>query len=155
MGVIFATLMIPFIYVLGKKLFETWIGGFTSAFLLTFDFMHFTMARMATTDTFLVFFSLASQLFFLIYLKDVLKNGWKAPVLPLFLAILFFTLGFSTKWVVFYGFIAQLVFLAALRFREIVRLKEGLFDKIGAFFDRPFFKIVAFLFVAVFVYFLI
>jgi dolichyl-phosphate-mannose-protein mannosyltransferase len=96
-GVIAATLMIPLIYILGKKLFETWIGGFASAFLLTFDFMHFTMARMATVDTYVVFFSLASQLFFLIYLKDVLKNGWKAPVQPLFLAVLFFALGFSTK----------------------------------------------------------
>ena len=88
MGVIFATLMIPMIYILGKKLFGTWIGGFASAFLLAFDFMHFTMARMATVDTYLVFFSLTSQLFFLIYLKNVLKNGWKAPVQPLFFAIL-------------------------------------------------------------------
>lgn len=155
MGVIFATLMIPLIYILGKKLFNTWIGGFASAFLLTFDFMHFTMARMATTDTYLVFFSLASQLFFLIYLKDVLNNGWKAPILPLFFAILFFALGFSTKWLVLYGFVAQLVFLAAIRFKEVVMLKNSLLDKVDAFLKYPFFGIVVFLFVAVFVYFLI
>src|SRR4030042_769594 len=52
MGVIFATLMIPLIYILGKELLGTWIGGFASAFLLTSDFMHFTMARMATVDTY-------------------------------------------------------------------------------------------------------
>jgi len=155
MGVIFATLMIPLIYILGKKLFETWVGAFASAFLLTFDFMHFTMARMATVDTFVVFFSLASQLFFLIYLKDVLKNGWKASVLPLFLAILFFAFGFSTKWLVLYGFVAQLVILAALRFKEVAKLKKSLSYKINAFLEHPYPKIVAFLLVALLVYFLI
>lgn len=155
MGVIFATLMIPLIYILGKKLFGTWIGAFASAFLLTFDFMHFTMARMATVDTYVVVFSLASQLFFLIYLKDVLKNGWKAPLQPLFLAVLFFALGFSTKWFVLYGFAGQLAILAALRLKEVAKLKKGLSDKINAFFDHPYSKIVEFLLVAVLVYFLI
>ena len=100
-GVIFATLMIPLIYFLGKKLFETLIGGFTSAFLLTFDFMHFTMARMATVDTYLVFFSLASLLFFLIYLKDVLKKGWKAPVLSLFWRFFFLPSDFQPSGLYF------------------------------------------------------
>jgi len=154
MGVIFATLMIPLIYMLGKKLFGTWIGAFASAFLLTFDFMHFTMARMATVDTYVVMFSLASQLFFLIYLKDVLKNGWKAPVQPLFLAILFFALGFSTKWLVLYGFAGQLAILAVLRLKEVAKLKKGLSDKIYAFTDHPFSMLLGFLLVAVLVYFL-
>ena len=65
MGVIFATLMIPLIYLLGKKMFGTWIGGFSAAFLLTFDFMHFTMGRMGTADTYLVFFSIAFPVVFL------------------------------------------------------------------------------------------
>ncbi len=154
MGVIFATLMIPVIYVLGKKLFGTWIGAFASAFPLTFDFMHFTMARMATVDTYVVLFSLTSQLFFLIYLKDVLKKGWKAPVQPLFLAILFFALGFSTKWLVLYGFAGQLTILAVLRLKEVAKLKKGLSDKINAFFDHPYSVVVKFLLVAVLVYFL-
>jgi dolichyl-phosphate-mannose-protein mannosyltransferase len=155
MGVVFATLMIAVIYILGKKLFGTWIGAFASAFLLTFDFMHFTMARMATVDTYVVLFSLASQLFFLIYLKDLLKNGWKAPVQPLFLAILFFALGFSTKWLVLYGFAGQLAILAVLRLKEVTKLEKSLSDKINAFFDHPYPKIVEFLLVAVLIYFLI
>jgi dolichyl-phosphate-mannose-protein mannosyltransferase len=154
-GVIFATLMIPLIYIIGKKLFGKWIGGFASAFLLTFDFMHFTMARMATVDTYVVFFSLASQLFFLLYLKNVLKNGWRTPVLPLFLAVLFFALGVSTKWFVLYGFAAELAILAVLRLKKVTKLKEGLLDKIYAFTNRPFVAIIAFLLVAVLVYFLI
>jgi len=154
MGAIFAMLMIPLIYILGKKLFGTWIGAFASAFLLTFDFMHFTMARIATVDTYVVFFTLASQLFFLIYLKDVLKNGWKTPVLPFFLAVLFFALGFSTKWLVLYGFAAQLAILVVLRLKRVLKLKNGLSDKIYAFTDHPFSVILGFLLVAVLVYFL-
>jgi dolichyl-phosphate-mannose-protein mannosyltransferase len=154
LGVVAATLMIPLIYVLGKKLFGKWIGALASAFLLTFDFMHFTMARMATVDTYVVLFSLASQLFFLIYLKNVLKNGWKTPVQPLFLAILFFALGFSTKWFVLYGFAAQLAILALLRIRDVAKLKKGLSNKIYVFTDSPFTTIIEFLLLAVLVYFL-
>jgi dolichyl-phosphate-mannose--protein O-mannosyl transferase len=116
--------------------------------------MHFTMARMATVDTYVVFFSLASQLFFLIYLKHVLKDGWSTPVLPLFWAILFFALGFSTKWLVLYGFAAQLAMLAALRLREVAKLKENLMAKINAFLDPPFSVVSGFLLVAGLVYFL-
>jgi dolichyl-phosphate-mannose-protein mannosyltransferase len=154
LGVVAAALMIPFIYILGKKLFGKWIGAVASAFLLTFDFMHFTLARMATVDTYVILFSLASQLFFLIYLKNVQKNGWKTPVKALFLAILFFALGFSTKWFVLYGFAAQLTFLAALRLKEVAKLKKGLSDKLYVFTDPPFSTIVGFLLLAVLVYFL-
>jgi dolichyl-phosphate-mannose-protein mannosyltransferase len=154
MGVIFATLMIPLIYLLGKKLFGTWIGGFASAFLLTFDFMHFTMARMGTADTYVVFFSLASQLFFLIYIKDVFKNGWKAPVLPLFLAFLFFALGFSTKWLVLYGFVGMIALLIALRLKDVKKLKGKWRAKANAILDTPFHLLPSFLLVAVAVYFL-
>ena len=154
MGVIFAMLLIPLMYLLGKKLFESWIGGFTAAFLLTFDFMHFTMARMGTADTFVVFFSVASQLFFLIYLKGVLKNGWKTSVVPLFFAILFFAFGFSTKWLVLYGFIGQLAILAFIRLKEVKGLKGKLSGKIYAFFDQPYSYIVEFLLIAIGIYFL-
>lgn len=154
LGVVAATLMIPLIYILAKKLFGKWIGALASAFLLTFDFMHFTMARMATVDTYVVLFSLASQLFFLIYLKNVLKNGWKTSVQPLFLAILFFALGFSTKWFVLYGFAAQLAFLAVLRIRDVAKLKKGLSNKLCVFTDSPFITIIEFLLLAVLVYFL-
>jgi hypothetical protein len=73
----------------------------------------------------------------------------------LFLAILFFALGFSTKWLVLYGFAGQLAILAALRLKEVAKLKKGLSDRISAFFDHPYSVIVGFLLVAVLVYFLI
>jgi len=153
-GVAFATLMIPLIYIVGKELFGTWIGAFASAFLLTFDFMNFTIGRMATADVYVAFFSLASQLFFLIYVKNVLKNGLKTPILPLFLAVLFFAFGFSTKWIVLFGFLGQIALLLMFRLREVIRLKDGLSAKIRLFSARPFFMLFCFVVLAVCIYFL-
>jgi dolichyl-phosphate-mannose-protein mannosyltransferase len=153
MGVLFATLMIPFMYLLGKKLFGTWIGGFSAAFLLTFDFMHFTMARIGTADTYVVFFSLLSQLFFFIYFMNVVKSGWKTSVLPLFFAVLFFALGFSTKWFTIFGALGMLALLLIVRFRDVFKLKSSLADKYLALFNYPALLFLGFVCVAVLVYF--
>jgi dolichyl-phosphate-mannose-protein mannosyltransferase len=153
MGIIFGTLMVPLMYLLGKKLFGTWIGGFSAAFLFTFDFMHFTMARIGTVDTYVVFFSLMSQLFFLIYFSNVLKSGWKTSILPLLLAVIFFALGFSTKWFILWGTAGMLALLVALRFREILKLKGNLGDKYVAFFAHPFLLLVGCIGVVAAIYF--
>jgi dolichyl-phosphate-mannose--protein O-mannosyl transferase len=156
MGVVFAMLMIPLIYFIGKELFQSWIGGFSAAFLLTFEFMHFTLARIATVDTYVIFFSIASQLFFLIYLKKLLKQGWKnTSTKPLFFAFLFFALGFSTKWIAIYGFAAQMAILVVIRLKEVIKIKElNLSDKINRFLEYPYSKIMEFLLIAILVYFL-
>jgi dolichyl-phosphate-mannose-protein mannosyltransferase len=152
MGVIFSTLMIAVIYVLGKRMFGTKIGAFTPAFLLTMDFMHFTMGRMATSDTFLAFFILVSQLFFFTYLKEFLKRGWKSSVTPLVLSVVFFSLAFSVKWVVLYGFAAELVILLALRMNDVIREKASIYAKIRAFFKFPFLAFAGSAVLAAFIY---
>lgn len=154
MGVIFGTLMVPLMYLLGKKLFATWIAGFSASFLFAFDFMHFTMARIGTADTYVVFFALMSQLFFLIYFMDVVKNGWKTSVLPLFLAVISFALGFSTKWFTIFGAGGMLILLLAYRFRGVLKIKGGLSEKYVAFFDYPFLLLLGFICLAVVIYFL-
>jgi dolichyl-phosphate-mannose-protein mannosyltransferase len=154
MGVLFGTLMVPLIYLLGKKLFGTWIGGFSAAFLFSFDFMHFTMARIGTADTYVVFFSLVSQLFFLIYFMNVLKDGFKkTSVLPLFLTMVFFALGISTKWFTLYGAAGLLALLVAVRIKDLSRLKKSLSEKYIAFFDRPALLLLGFIGIAIAIYF--
>jgi dolichyl-phosphate-mannose--protein O-mannosyl transferase len=154
MGVIFATLMIPVIYLFGKKVFGTWIGAFASALLLMFDFMHFTMGRIATVDTYVVFFSLTSHLFFFTYFQNVLKKGWKTSTLPLFLAVLFFSLGFSTKWYTLYGFVGQIFLLLLLRVKTVLAVKEGWISRIKTFFSYSFLAFLGFLAVAAAIYLL-
>ena len=155
MGVIFATLMVAVMYLVGKRLFGTWIGGFTAAFMLTFDFLTFTMGRMGTADTYVVFFSLTSQLFFLIYLKNVVDKGWKTSVIPLFLAVMFAALGISTKWLVLFGFVGALAILLVLRLSEAWKLKVKLSEKIYAVLDHPYSVLVCFLLMAIVVYFIV
>jgi len=94
----------------------------------------------------MIFFSLLSQLFFLIYFMNLLKVGWKqASVLPLVLAVAAFSCGFSTK----FGFplfnaLGLLALLVALRFRDVFRMKgRSLSDRYVAFFDRPAFLLIA------------
>jgi len=155
MGVLFATLIIPLMYLLGKKLFGTWIGGFSAAFLMTFDFMHFTMARIGTVDTYVVFFSLLSQLFFLIYFMNVVKSGWKkTSILPLFLAVIFFALGFSTKWFTIFGALGMLALLLAVRLKDVSNLKGSLGDRYVAIFNYPTVLFLGFVGLAVVIYFL-
>ncbi len=156
MGVIFGTLMIPLIFLLGKKMFGSYVGGFTAAFLFAFDFMHFTETRLGITDTYVVFFSLASQLFFFIYLSGVLNKGWKnTSVVPLFLSFMFFALGFSTKWLVLFGFLGELAILVVLRLSEVVRSKSKLSSKFYEFFDHPYAYMVLFVLMAIGIYFAI
>ena len=153
MGVIFGALLVPLMYLLGKKLFGSWIGGFSASFLFTFDFMHFTMARIGTTDTYVVFFSLLAQLFFLVYFMNVLKTGWKTSVLPLFLAVVCVALGFSTKWFVLYGALGLLALLFAVRFRDIAKLNGTLSEKYVAFFNHPFLLLLGFVGIFAAIYF--
>ncbi len=155
MGVIFGALIVVVMFLLGKKLFGTWIGGFSAAFLMTFDFMHFTMARIGTVDTYLIFFSLLSQLFFLVYFMKMLKDGWKkTAVWPLMLAVVFFALGFSTK----FGFplfpaLGLLALLVAVRLRDLWKQKGSLADKYVGFFDHPFLLLVASIGLVALIYF--
>lgn len=152
-SVLFATLMIPIMYALGKRLFGTWIGAFAAAFLLVFDFMHFTMARIATIDTYVAFFSILSQLLFLIYLKNVLSHGWETSTRPLLLSTVFFALGLSTKWYALLGFLGQLFILLVLRIRGLSAGERETPRKEG-FFSRPFFNVVTFLLIALGIYLL-
>jgi dolichyl-phosphate-mannose-protein mannosyltransferase len=154
MGVIFATLMIALVYLLGKELLGTWIGGFTAAFLLTFDFMHFTMGRLGVNDTYLVFFNVGAQLFFLIYLKNLFKDGWKTSVLPLGLAFVFFALAFSTKWLVLFGFVGLLLILVVTRLNDVRKVKEGLSATVHVFLNRPFTAVILFILMVIGIYFL-
>jgi dolichyl-phosphate-mannose--protein O-mannosyl transferase len=154
MGVIFGTLLISIIFLLGKKMFNSYIGGFSAAFLFTFDFMHFSEARLGITDTYVVFFSLISQLCFFIYFSNVLKKGWKnASIMPLFLSFVFFAFGFSTKWLVLFGFLGELAILVILRLSEVMQNKNGFSAKFYDFFDYRYIYTVIFILIAVGIYF--
>ena len=151
MGVIFATLMIPVMYFLSLRLFETRIAAFIASFLWVFEFMHFTMGRIGTVDTYVVFFSLLSHFFFFTYLKNALKN--RVDNRLLFFATIFFSLGFSTKWTVLFGFIGDVLLLTGFRFKELMKNQVKWSFRIDELIRYPISPLFYFLTIGIIVYF--
>ncbi len=121
-GVIFAALGILLIYFFAKRVFKSSRAGLTAAFLLTFEFMHFVEARIAVPESFILFFVIAMFYFFYRYWEDPGRNGKY-----LFLSLVFFGLGFSTKWHVMYGLVGMVLLLIVLKWRKpVIRKNEVL-----------------------------
>ncbi len=121
MGVVFGALIIPLMYLLGKKLFGRSEYGLVAAFLMTFEFMHFVQARIATIDTYVVFFIILMYYFMLVYLSTPYSpSETRRFLLPLFLSGLSFGLGASVKWTGIYagGGLAVLFFLDLVKKRK-------------------------------------
>jgi Gpi18-like mannosyltransferase len=121
-GVIFATLGILLIYFFAKRVFKSSRAGLIAAFLLTFEFMHFVEARIAVPETFVLFFVIAMFYFFYRYWEDPQRGGKY-----LFLSLVFFGLGFSTKWNAMFGFAGMVLLLVVLKLRKpVIRKSEVL-----------------------------
>lgn len=104
MGTLFGAAMIPLMYLFGRKLFGGRFYAFSAAFLLMFDFMHFTQTRVGTIDSYPAFFVLLCYYFFIdFYRAKSYETGYKASLKPLFLSGLFFGLGIATKWIALYS----------------------------------------------------
>jgi dolichyl-phosphate-mannose--protein O-mannosyl transferase len=131
MGTFFGVLMLPILYVFLKRLFERRSIAVCGTLVFAFDFMHFAQTRIATIDTYAVFFILLMYYFMYRFLsanrEDPLLPRWET-VLPFFLSGLFFGLGAASKWTVIYGG-AGLGLLWLLfwmgRGREMVRAGQG------------------------------
>lgn len=121
-GVIIAALGILLIYFFAKRVFKSSRAGLIAAFLLTFEFMHFVEARIAVPETYIFFFIIAMFYFFYRYWEDPLRGGKF-----LFLSLVFFGLGFSTKWTVMYGFASMVLLLIVLKVRKPVIRKSEVF----------------------------
>ena len=101
MGTLTGVLMLPIIYIFIKRLF----GGSAVPTLVTLlsatDFMHFAQTRIATIDSYSVFFILLMYLFMYIYLQS--ERGGKKWVLPLAFSGISFGLGAASKWTCLYA----------------------------------------------------
>ena len=105
-GTLFGVLMVPVFYVFTKKLFGHSLISLTGTALFAFDFMHFVQTRLATIDTYAVFFILLMYLFFWLYLlEDPDAPGFsrRRQTLYLFLSGLFFGMGAASKWTCLYA----------------------------------------------------
>ena len=102
MGVFFGILMLPILYVFLKKMFRYTASAACGTALFAFDFMHYTQTRLATIDTYAVFFTLMMYLFMYFWLTEDKANP-KRRLLWLALTGLSFGLGAASKWSCFYA----------------------------------------------------
>jgi len=100
MGVVFGVLLLPLMFALGRLFLEDRYALFVTA-LFAFEFMRFVQARIATIDTYVVFFILLSSYFLFRYLLYAQED--RRGLLYLFLSGLFFGCGAATKWTAVYA----------------------------------------------------
>ena len=119
MGTLFGVLMVPILYVFLKNFFGRTAVAFCGTCLFAFDFMHLVQTRIATIDTYGVFFILVSYFFMYRWLSCPTGTPlWKtAP--SLFLCGLFWGIGCACKWTVIYaGLGLALLWLLGLIFKS-------------------------------------
>ncbi len=103
MGTLFGVLMLPVLYIFLKNLFGKTAVAFCGTCLFAFDFMHLVQTRIATIDTYGVFFILLSYYFMYRWLAVPAGAKLRHFVLPLFLSGLFWGIGCACKWTVVYA----------------------------------------------------
>ncbi len=102
-GIFLGIIIIPLMYLLARELFDNEKWGIAAAFLMMFDFMHFTQTRIATIDTYAVFFIMLMYLHMFKFFKtDYTENMSKALKYLMWCGI-FFGLGVASKWTCLYG----------------------------------------------------
>ena len=106
-GTLFGVLMLPLVYVFARRLFGRGSVPVCCALLMAADFMHFNQTRIATIDTYGVFFTLAMYYFLFCWLFPEGENGPGAAAegktRDLALAGLCFGLGAACKWTCLYA----------------------------------------------------
>ena len=125
-GVIFATLTLPLLYLLARRLFRSHWAGLIASFLIAFDFMHFTQSRLATGETFLFFFIVLMFCFFVRYYVTERQEARY-----LFLTLVAFGLAFAVKWIAILGLVGVLLLLAG-KWRRGVSRRELIALALGA-----------------------
>ncbi|MDL2205528.1 glycosyltransferase family 39 protein [Eubacteriales bacterium OttesenSCG-928-N13] len=130
MGALFGVLMIPLMYLLAKQLFKRSSLAFIAAFLFAVDCMHFTQTRIATIDTFVVFFILLMYLFMLRYTQmSFFQSKLWRTLIPLALCGIAMGLAISCKWTGVYGALGlPLLLFGTLyaRYREYRAVKRNI-----------------------------
>ncbi|MPM34624.1 hypothetical protein SDC9_81210 [bioreactor metagenome] len=103
MGTLFGVAMLPLAYIFLKNLFGKTAVACCGTILLASDFMHLTQTRIATIDTYGVFFILLMYYFMYRWLTQPPDGSFRPGCIWLLLSGLAFGLGAASKWTVIYG----------------------------------------------------
>ncbi len=131
MGTLFGVLMLPFFYIFIKNLFGSTAISTCGTLLFAFDFMHFVQTRIATIDTYGVFFIILMYWFMYRYITAPRDDPYmkkRQETVPLFLSGLFFGIGAACKWTAVYagaGLAVIWLLFRIIRGRELILTGHG------------------------------
>ena len=117
-GAVFGVVMLIVMYIFLKNMFGKTVIAVCGTLLLGFDFMRFVQTRIATIDTYGVFFILVSFFFMYRHITTAADAPFRKSLTPLALSGLFFGFGCAAKWIVPYAGIG----LAAIYIIRLVLL---------------------------------
>lgn len=95
-GTLIGVLMLPVMYIFVKKILGSRLCAVCATVVLATDFMHYVQTRIATIDSFAVFFILLMYLFMYLYISEKQTTA-------LALSGLFFGFGAASKWTCLYA----------------------------------------------------
>lgn len=95
-GTLIGVLMLPVLYVFAKKMFSSTRAAACTTLIFATDFMHFVQTRIATIDSYAVFFIILMYLF----MYGFVSTGSRKS---LALSGVFFGLGAASKWTCIYA----------------------------------------------------
>ncbi len=129
MGTLFGVLMLPLMYIFAKRLFRNTLYAAIPTVLFASDFMHYTQTRIATIDSYSVFFIMLMCYFMYLYTEtNYNRQPLKKSLVPLALCGITFGLGAATKWLCIYaGAGLALIFAIQMvkRYREYAYAKNA------------------------------
>ena len=158
MGTLFGVLMLPFLYWLIKNLFGSSLISACGTTIFAFDFMHYTQTRIATIDTYAVFWIILMYLFMYRFITgdpDQLLRRDRRGLLDLFLSGLFFGIGCASKWTCVYaGAGLAVLWLLYWIFRGRGLIKSGRAkDFWTELIDNIFYCVIFFVLIPVVIYY--
>ena len=126
-GTIFGILMVPLMYLFGKKIFGKTEFATITCLLMSFDFMHFAQTRIATIDVFVVLFIILMYYFmYKYYCTSFYDTKFWKTLIPLGLSGIMMGLGCASKWT---GCYAGLGLGVIFFYTMFVRFKEYRYAK--------------------------
>jgi len=118
MGALIGVMMLPLMYLLAKQLTKSTKLSFIAMCLMAVDSMHFTQTRIATIDSYAVFWIMLMYLFMIRYIQmDWKQVSLGRSFIPLGLCGVTMGVAIATKWIGAYAAVG----LAFLLFWKLIR----------------------------------
>ena len=125
MGTLMGVLMLPLMYLLAKQLTKSSKLSFIAMMLMALDSMHFTQTRIATIDSYAVFWIMLMYLFMIRYIQmDWRKVSLGRSFVPLGLCGATMGIAIATKWIGAYAAVGLAILLFWKLLADLARAGE-------------------------------